>query len=222
MLSAQSVTGFVLAGGRSSRLGQDKVLLPWNNSTLLEEALRKLCLVVGAEHGRVRICTNRLELGRYAPVVPDAQSDRAESAGPLAGILAALEVAETDWNLFLPVDLPLLPVEFLSGLLAYARASQALAVIPYLANHPQPLCAAYHRKLLPGLQQAFLDGRYKVMLAMQEATAQTANTIPENSALARYDVNPTHADWFLNINTPEELAQARTKFLHASGIFNTE
>lgn len=198
-------TGFVLAGGRSSRLGQDKVLLPWNGRTLLEEALDKLRTVCRD----VRICTNRLELGKFAPVVPDdAGADASAAVGPLAGITPALAASETDWNLFLAVDLPLLPIEILADMLARAQAGGEFALVPYLENKPQPLCAAYHRSLLPGLQQALADGKYKIMRAVEETTP-----------VARYDVDISRADWFLNVNTIEDLRQAHDKFRNPSGIF---
>ncbi|HEX4019634.1 MAG TPA: molybdenum cofactor guanylyltransferase [Acidobacteriaceae bacterium] len=209
-IASDPATGFVLAGGHSTRLGQDKVLLAWHGHTLLEDALDKLRAVCC----EVRICTNRLELGRYAPVIPDA----ADSAGPLAGITAALEVSTTAWNLFLPVDLPWMPVAFLAELLDRARSGVALAVVPYLATMPQPLCAAYHRSLLPGLQQALIEGKHKVMLALEQAASLPCGDCPGGftTAIDRYPVDaPGHAagnaDWFLNINTPEDLAQALLK-----------
>jgi len=220
-----AATGFVLAGGSGARMGQDKVLLPWGDSTLLEEALRKLRVVCG----EVRICANRLDLGAYAPIIFDAialdsvtpgagseEAGRSESIGPLGGIVAALKNTATEWNLFLPVDLPLLPVEFLTELLERARSSAAWAVIPCLAGRPQPLCAAYHRDLLPGLVQAVAEGKFKVMLALESAVQaiQDARLPDSREGIDRWDIPlQEQANWFLNLNTPEELEQAQRLFL---------
>lgn len=209
-------TGFVLAGGHSTRLGQDKVLLMWDDGTLLELALRKLRAVCGegtsGEDGcEVYICTSRKDLGQYAPVLPDA----ADAAGPLGGMVAALEATNTDWNLFLPVDLPMVPVEFLTLLLERARQGTALAVVPFLAGRPQPLCAAYHRDLLPGLRRALREGKYKVIEAVEQAALRPDGT----QAMDRLDVTaPEQAAGFLNINTAEDLEQARAQVRAASGI----
>ena len=223
MSSISPVTGFVLAGGCSTRMGQDKVLLPWGESTLLEVALQKLRAVCGD----VRICSNRLELGGYAPVVPDivapeqaatnATEDTASTIGPLGGLVAALETTSSEWNLFLPVDLPLLPVEFLAALLERARKGSSLAVIPYLEGRPQPLCAAYHRDLLSGLWQAVAEGKNKVILAVESAarTTQAARPTSTRHGIDRYEVNAAKsANWFLNLNTPEELKQAHQLHFH--------
>ncbi len=217
MIAPVSPTGFVLAGGRGTRMGQDKVLLPWGESTLLEEALRKLRAVCG----EARICSNRLELGTYAPVVPDivapeevatnATEDASFTIGPLGGIVAALETTSSEWNLFLPVDLPLLPVEFLASLLERARRGSTLAVIPCLEGRPQPLCAVYHRDLLSGLWQVVAEGKNKVILAVESAARTTQATRPTSTrhGIDRYAVNASEsANWFLNLNTPEELKQA--------------
>ena len=225
MFANAAATGFVLAGGSGARMGQDKVLLPWGDSTLLEEALRKLRAVCG----EVRICANRMDLGVYASVIPDAiapdvvtqgaepeKSASNKSIGPLGGIVAALEATATEWNLFLPVDLPLLPVEFLTELLERAHSGAAWAVIPCLAGRPQPLCAVYHRDLLPGLGQAVAEGKFKVMLALEFAVHATQNArLPDSrEGIDRWDIPLSEqANWFLNLNTPEELEQAHRLFL---------
>src|SRR6185437_16163172 len=101
------ISGFILAGGKSSRFGQDKVFLPWNRGTLLDHATDRLSQVCAA----VQICSSR-ELRSQAtdnktlPAIPDALPN----AGPLAGIVSALENSPTEWNFFLAVDLPLVPI----------------------------------------------------------------------------------------------------------------
>ena len=103
------ISGFVLAGGRSSRLGRDKALLPWppnataegNSQTLLQHSIARLQRVCAT----VSICANRDDLPFAGTILPDALP----GSGPLGGIVAALETSTTDWNLVLAVDLPFLP-----------------------------------------------------------------------------------------------------------------
>ena len=95
------VHGFVLAGGKSSRMGVDKATLEFRGRPMVEIAVEKLrgfC-------ADVSICGNRDDLAGYAPVVRDARVD----CGPAAGIEAGLLAARQEWCLFVPVDVPLVP-----------------------------------------------------------------------------------------------------------------
>ena len=198
-MAAHDATGFVLAGGMGTRLGRDKVLAAWNGSSLLENALAKLRSVCGD----VNICTNRDELNLYAPVIPDAMDQNGESIGPLGGIVAALESTKTDWNIFLPVDVPLFPAELLAQMFSRVNgtSSVCLGCVPLFEGRAEPLCAVYHRDLLAGLQQAITNRIYKVSDAMLMADPQ--------QSIIRFDLLAAAADWFLNVNTPEELTRAR-------------
>ena len=192
-----AISGFVLAGGRSSRLHQDKVLLPWNGGTLLDHAIQRLQQVSDP----VRVCADRQDLPQ--PAIPDALPN----AGPLAGIVAGLEESETEWNLFLAVDLPLLPVQVLQMLALHANDSEtAVCVLPQVDGRPQPLCGLYHRALLQGLRNALNVGKYKVMLALEDSI----HALPLSAAhLKSLNAEQFQSDWFLNINTPNDLQRAR-------------
>jgi molybdopterin-guanine dinucleotide biosynthesis protein A len=183
---------FVLAGGRSTRMGQDKALLRIGGRSLLERALDKL---PGA-----RIAGARSDLSSFAPVIPDIHPD----CGPLSGIEAALTASRSAFNVFLPVDMPLLPARFLPWMVERARITGALATVPRILGRPQPLCAVYQRDLLPSITAALESGQFKVMAAVGradlfdvEVLASTDRELPGFSAL------PVHR-WFHNCNTPED------------------
>ncbi len=196
------VTGHLLAGGLSRRMGQDKVLLPWRGVTLLDLALGKLRAVCST----VRICSNRRDLRTDVTLLRDASVviDGVECGpiGPLGGLLAALEKSRTDWNLFLPVDVPLLPVEVLKKILLETEESQAWAVLPTVQGQPQPLCAAYHRALLPGLRQAAQAEKWKVTQALAAAA-------PSEAIVQMECVEADAERWFLNLNTPRDWMSLR-------------
>jgi molybdenum cofactor guanylyltransferase len=195
------VEGWVLAGGASSRMGRDKALLEIGGRPLIALALEKL-RALGLQP---RIAGSRPDLAAFAPVVPD----NFPGSGPLAGIVAALAASDADPNLFLPVDLPNLPVAFLSWMAGRAEASGAAATLPLLAGRPQPLCAVYHRSLLPGLRAALAAGQYKVIPAIETAARGALDTF-EVEALASalipegWPAHPPVRDWFRNLNTPED------------------
>lgn len=200
--SKYRISGFVLAGGSSTRLHRDKVLLPWKHKTLIDYAtdrLRPLCETV-------RVCANRDDLEAYRPLVRDALPN----AGPLAAIVAGLEQSHTEWNLFLAVDLPLLPRELLQALIAQtSEKADALCILPRLDGMPQPLCGLYRRSLATDLRRALEEGKYKIMLAL-DAIAGTRMERLDVRELARVRIQSSFAveDWFLNVNTPEDWQRA--------------
>lgn len=225
-----AVSGFVLAGGRSARLGQDKALLPWEMHdgrvvTLLDHAvarLRRVCNIV-------KVCASRDDLPHYEPLVRDA----AGGAGPLGGIVAALEQSQSEWNLFLAVDLPFVPVELLQALAGSVQLPQTaqrrqakpassagfLCLMPYVADRPQPLCAVYHRSLAKGLRHALESGSYKIMQALGQAIAQQIPGLDASDAIAIRGAEDfartgqvagplSTEEWFLNVNTAEDWVSA--------------
>ncbi len=128
----ESVAGFVLAGGKSSRMGRDKALLPLDGGTLGEH----VASVVRAGAGNVTVIGQDIR-----DLVPDQ--------GPLGGLWTALAQKKADWVLIVAVDMPNLTVEFVRGLAEAARQSEADAVVCDAGGRLHPLCAAYHCRLLP-------------------------------------------------------------------------
>ena len=106
----QSVTAFILAGGKSSRMGRDKAFLEWEGKTLLVRSLA----VARAFTEEVRIVGDAQKFSAFAPVVEDILPEH----GPLGGIHAALSQGTADLNLMLAVDLPFVEPAFLTFLIS--------------------------------------------------------------------------------------------------------
>ena len=209
--------GWVLAGGRSLRMGRDKAAVALAGRPLLEHMLDKLH-AVGL---RARVAGLRAPVpGIAADVLYDAHPD----CGPLSGMETALTKSEAPLVLIVGVDLPLLEVEFLAWMLQRASTTGAMATVPRAGGKPQPLCAIYRRELLGGVTDALEKGDYKVMMAMERAARSGGldgeaggGTIGE--AIDSFDVERVAATgawrsarathWqFMNCNTPEELTLA--------------
>lgn len=199
--------GFVLAGGRSTRMGQDKVLLPLAGRSLLDIALDKLRVLPLA--GAPRIVAVRSDLSSHGAVIADLQP----GCGPLSGIEAALTASTQPLNVFLPVDLPLLPAHFLLWMLQRAETTGAMMTVPRINGRPQPLCAVYHRDLVVHLTASLRAGDYKVMPVMMAAARGYLSPIDifdvelvssANSALRPLSPLPPHR-WFHNCNTPGDM-----------------
>ncbi len=178
---------FILAGGRSSRMGSDKALLPFRGRTLVEH-------VVAQAHSVTSNITLVGDSRRYInfgyPVIEDSFS----GCGPLAGIHAALTSTIGECNLILACDMPELTGEFLGQLMEHAEAGCADAVIPVPPEGlPEPLCAVYKRRCAGVIANALRNGVRKV-------TGGLAGLEIEYWPVA-------HSCFFRNLNTPQDWAQ---------------
>jgi phospholipid/cholesterol/gamma-HCH transport system ATP-binding protein len=188
------VTGFVLAGGKSSRMGADKVFLQFRGKVLLRCALEKAARV--AEE--VYIVGDPAKFQPFGRVVKDVFPE----SGPLGGIHAALRHTKSDLNLMLAVDIPLVEDEFLQYLISTAGKSNALVTVPRAGGGFQPLCAVYRREFGDVAERALREGRNKI-----EPLFDLVETrVLEEKALANLGFS---AGMFRNLNTPEEFAQAQ-------------
>jgi molybdopterin-guanine dinucleotide biosynthesis protein A len=192
------LSAFVLAGGKSTRMGRDKATLPFSGQTLLESALALARSVT--EDVFVFILGSPELYGAYGQVIADIFP----GCGPLGGIHAALTHAKTDLNLVLAVDTPFLSTRLPAYLVERARESPAMVIAPEIDSYPQPLCAVYRRDFLPIAEQALRAGRYKIVPLFPHGKTLI---IPE-AELRRFAFT---AEMFENLNTPEELEHARRR-----------
>lgn len=196
---------FLLAGGQSRRMGRDKAQLEIAGKPLVAHMLAKLDSL-GLE---AAVCGNRPDLAALAPVLPDPILKGEDSLGPLAGILAALEASKSPLNLFLAVDIPGIPVEFLRWIIDRAERTQAGATIPFVSGRPQPLCAVYHRALAPKIRSSIEAGERRVFPVLRKG-APSLDLLNVECIVSAGLIDPTPAVpphlWFHNLNTPREVA----------------
>jgi molybdopterin-guanine dinucleotide biosynthesis protein A len=176
--------GFVLVGGKSSRMGRDKALLPWNGTTLAQHAAR----IVSEACGSAALVGDPT---RYSSLGYRAFPDRFPGCGPISGIATALTVSNTEWSLVTGCDMPALSPETLNRLLVETARTDGEAIVPLGAGGPEPLCAVYHRACLPALERAISAGRFR----MREIV---------NDLQPRFIAGIDPAT-FANLNTPEDL-----------------
>lgn len=191
------MTGVLLAGGRAERMGgRDKGLLPLAGEPLIAHGVRRLRPQVAA----LLISANRHQ-DRYGAfgcqVISDAPERRFR--GPLAGVLAAMEIAQTPDLLTAPCDSPLLPADYAQRMWAARERENATVSVAFAEDCWQPVFA-----LLP------------VTLRDDLAEWLTANQGGVGRWLQRHQpARVEFADWpamFRNVNTPEELAQLEAEY----------
>jgi len=188
-------SGWVLAGGQSSRMGSPKALLEIGGRTLIARAVHLL----------QSVCSPVTVIGNpdsYRPLGLTAVADERAELGPLGGILTALALTRTDWNLVVACDLPYLSAEWLRYLAARAVRSSARVVLPQSASGAEPLCAVYHREAAATIRAAIGQGRLKVTRALEGLPIESVS--PEE--ILPFDPRGL---LFQNLNTPEDFERAR-------------
>ena len=184
MSTPSPVAGFVLAGGRSSRMGQDKATLDWHGRPLLEhmtELLRQVANTVQV-------------VGR------DKLPDRHSNLGPLGGIATALDVTSVDHNLIVAVDLPLLTLDFLK----YFKQRLLLTQHPLTACKLEsgfPLCLGVHKNLKDHLDIRMTRGDNSVRGFIRSVRCEFVT----DADLTAAGFSP---QLFLNINTEDDYRDA--------------
>ena len=188
------VTAFILAGGKSTRMGSDKAFVTMDGRTLLARTL-ELARSVTPD---VNIVGDPAKFARFGPVVEDLFTE----CGPLGGIHAALRASQTDLNLLLAVDVPFVSTEFLQYLIRRARSTAAATVtVVWASGGWQPLCAVYRQEFADAAEADLAVGRYKIDSLF--ATQRTLVIDEDELKSAGFSPN-----MFRNLNTPEELAGA--------------
>jgi molybdopterin-guanine dinucleotide biosynthesis protein A len=188
---AADLSAFILAGGKSTRMGADKAFVQFDGRTLLSRALE----VARSLTSNVHIVGDRARFAPFAPVLEDVFP----GCGPLGGIHAALRASQTDLNVVLAVDIPFVSLALLQLLVTRANNSPSSTVtVPRANGGLQPLCAAYRRNFADAAERALRAGHYKI----DSLFAETSTQIIEEEELEAAGFAPRI---FRNLNTPEDL-----------------
>lgn len=187
-MTVTSVTGLVLAGGRSRRMGCDKALLDVAGDALIlrvGRVLEEICdrvLVASGEADRYELAWEQ---------VPDSPG-----TGPLAGILAGLEAADTPLVAVVAVDMPHANARVLE-LLADRWMGEA-AVVPLVDERIQPLHGVYSTDAAPAFRRLLEAGKRSVVPALSELGARVVG----EEIWGEVDPDGRFAH---NVNRPEDL-----------------
>ncbi len=192
----QATAAFVLAGGKSSRMGCDKAFLELGGRSLLQHAIAHACSVTD----QVWLVGSREKLEGFGRVVTDVYAGH----GPLAGIHAALQATSSDLNLVLGVDMPFLDRRFLRFLLQQAAGSDAMVTVPRVGGRWQPLCGVYRKAFAELAAESLRQNCNKI----DALFARTPVRVIEESELTRLAFDPAMFD---NVNTPEDWERARMR-----------
>ncbi|MBR9910968.1 MAG: molybdenum cofactor guanylyltransferase MobA [Gammaproteobacteria bacterium] len=194
MTDIHPTTGLILAGGRSSRMGQNKALLQLQGKTLLQRAIERLAPQVEG----LLISTNSPLAG--AGSYPQLSDRVGGYAGPLAGILTGLEwlagqQSRHQWLLSVAVDTPFFPLD-LNRNLQQAAQTDTLVIAASSGKRAHPTCALWHIRVLPRLRQFLETDQQRRMMHFVESLHYQ-----------RVEFAADPVDPFFNINTAADLSE---------------
>lgn len=190
---ADDVTGVLLAGGRSSRMGRDKALLQIEGTPLFERALSVLASFFPA----ILIAGDRPDLARPGvPSLPDRYP-----GSPLGGLYTALEAARTEWIFVVPCDLPY-PDRALVLTLLTADRHRWDAVVPRTSGGFEPLFALYRKTCLPPMRRMLERGKYRIYDFYGEVRVHS---------IGEDELPPGWERALRNVNTPDEFRRETGK-----------
>lgn len=198
----REITGIILAGGESQRLGRNKALLELRGRSLLARVV-----------ARVRpLCTEVIVVGGPG-VVAQVQRTRCVADiypghGALGGIHAGLQAARTEYNLVVACDMPFLNPDLVRYMIE--RLEGYDVVIPRLGGLSEPLHAIYSRNCLGPIEQILTQGGGRIISFFPQVRLRYI----EASEVDRFD--PLHRSFF-NINTAEDWRRAQNWAMEEMG-----
>jgi molybdopterin-guanine dinucleotide biosynthesis protein A len=185
-----TITGFILAGGKSSRMGTDKGLIIFNEETIIQQVIAQLKPVVN----NLVIVSNNTTYEKFGlEVIGDIIKD----IGPAGGIQSALNHSETNYNFIVSCDMPFIKTNAIEFIIQQSFQSQI--TIPIFHQKAEPLFGVYTKECLPKWTELIQLGIIKL------------TDIASNFQLNKLNVddNPLFSDvFFTNINTQNDFNDA--------------
>lgn len=195
---SEKLTLLIQAGGRSSRMGEDKALKPFLGRPLILRVVERLAPLAD----EILVTTNDLE--RYAFLGLRLVPDLVPGCGPLGGLHAGLTAASHPLVAVVACDMPFASAPLLEACARLLVEERADVVIPRSGSGLEPLHAVYRRETcLPAIQAALQAGQFKVIGWFPQVKVREVG----ETEIAALDPSG-RAFW--NVNTPAEFAQAET------------
>jgi molybdenum cofactor guanylyltransferase len=155
----EDAAAIIMAGGKSSRMGRDKCLLPIDGRPMIQYIADRL----RPHFARLVVSANGA--GRYPFLELDVVPDRIPGRGPLMGLASALEASRHDLNLVIACDVPGFDIAFVRRMLRESEGYEG--VVPVTEEgHLEPMCAVYRKEVASALNEAIASGEKKIKDAL--------------------------------------------------------
>ncbi len=187
MNSSKSIEVYVLAGGKSSRMGQDKGMILFQNKPMIQHILDE----VKNMKLPINIVANNNAYKTFGfPVLKDIVQEK----GPLGGILTAMNHSQADEVLILSCDMPFMTSKIIHHLIS--KSDQEQICVAQSKEQLHPLCAIYKLTLKFEIEKRIAHGQLKMLDLI----------LGVQSKIVNMDIfEKEHSDAFVNINKPKDL-----------------
>ena len=203
MNNSQRVTGIILAGGKSSRLGRDKAWEDVGGQRIIDRvigALQSSCdevLIIGDRPER----QNELSL----PKCIQYRSDELKGRGSIGGLYTGLTASDTLWSLVVACDMPFISRELIRFMLSIISKNRCDAIVPVINGRYQPTHALYNSTCIPFIEKNISSGNFRMdsyfdEIYLEEISEDVINSI-KGAELS-----------FFNVNTEDDLFTAREQY----------
>ncbi|MBN1821339.1 MAG: molybdenum cofactor guanylyltransferase [Prolixibacteraceae bacterium] len=183
----KELTGIILSGGKSLRMGADKAFIPFREKLLIEhsiEILKPFC-------SEILISANSEKYSSFGyKIVPDEIA----GCGPIGGIYSALKKSTSLWNLIISCDTPFISNELITRLKGSVGDFDCL--IPAYAGNKEPLVSMFHKKCLPDISEHIKAGNFKMHTLLEKLNCLEIDVS---------DLVQKKPDLFANFNSPEDI-----------------
>ncbi|SFC43483.1 molybdenum cofactor guanylyltransferase [Algibacter lectus] len=194
MIDKTNITGIILAGGKSTRMGTDKGFLMLNGKSFMQHSIDALKPVAS----KLIIVSNNTD---YDVFGLNRVNDSIENAGPLAGIYSGLKESRTDYNLVLSCDIPLINSDVLRQLISAVENTSEVIQIES-NNRKMPLIALYSKSCKTKFERLLNSGERKLQFAVNQCSVKSIS------------LNKNEAKFTTNVNTKDELKQLKRMQIH--------
>jgi len=194
MKASENITGIILAGGKSSRMGTDKGFLKLNDKLFIEHIIEVLTPYVS----ELIIVSNNSD---YDIFKLKRVNDIIENAGPLAGVYSGLKASKAERNIVLSCDIPLINSEVISVLIKEKNSDSEIIQIESNGK-TMPLIAIYNKSCETVFNTLLNQGERRLRFAVNQCKVK-------NIAL-----NKQQEQWVINVNTLEQLKVIRNEHIH--------
>ena len=196
----RNLTGIVLAGGASRRMGQDKAFLALGDQLLIEVVIQRMAQV--CREVLVVAGDTQPYVGLGVPVV----DDRFRGVGVLGGLHAGLEAAAHELTLAVGCDMPFLNSDLIQAFADWAEGFDVAVLRHEDGEQVEPLHGAYRRTCLPAIEAAIRAGRRRIISFFPHVRVRCVSPA---------DVTPIDPGLrsFRNVNTPEEWEDVRAEWM---------
>jgi molybdopterin-guanine dinucleotide biosynthesis protein A len=178
----KAITGIILAGGKSRRMGTDKGLMPFCGKPMIEHIIGPMAKVCQ----RMLVVTSNEKYTMFGlEIVKDEQPDY----GPVMGILSGLRQSTTELNLILSCDTPFVGFELMNELVLKSDQADVFAACSRERIHP--LIAVYKRRCISTFENSVLQDEHRLRIVLKMLKVEVLDL--KNERLVR------------NINAPEDL-----------------